>query len=75
MAFDGLTRKDLQADVRRMLIAEQVQISSITPGEYALQVVITDAGRSKDLFKLTHDCRNDATPALRDGFNFSGSCR
>jgi hypothetical protein len=25
-----------------MLIAEQLQISGITPGEYALQVVITD---------------------------------
>lgn len=31
-----------QADLRRILIAEQVQISGITPGEYALQVVITD---------------------------------
>lgn len=31
-----------QAHLGRMLIAEQLQISGITPGEYALQVVITD---------------------------------
>ncbi|MFN2512984.1 MAG: hypothetical protein ABR568_16380 [Pyrinomonadaceae bacterium] len=31
-----------QPDLKRMLIAEQLQISGITVGEYALQVVITD---------------------------------
>jgi hypothetical protein len=31
-----------QADLKRMVIAEQLQVSGITPGEYALQVVITD---------------------------------
>jgi VWFA-related protein len=31
-----------QADLKRMVIAEQLQISGITAGEYALQVVITD---------------------------------